>query len=247
MAKLIDTHFHLDYYKNHKEIYKLINELEQYTICMTTSPGIYYSCKRMYDETKYLKFALGFHPQSNELNMNDFIDFKRLFKETKYIGEVGLDFTSRYIKTKGVQEKYFKEIIKMCAEENKLISVHLRNANSIGIDIIKEYMPRKCIIHWFKGSKAEMDKLIEIGCYFSINENMVKNSKENQLLLSVPKERILIESDGPFSKVRNEKYRPELLMREYESIACFLNTPDLVTMIYNNFMSILSEKNNISK
>lgn len=59
---LIDTHFHLDYYKEHQKIYDGINERKQYTLCMTNSPGVYISCKRIYPETKYLKFALGFHP-----------------------------------------------------------------------------------------------------------------------------------------------------------------------------------------
>ena len=56
---LIDTHFHLDYYKEHQKIYDGINERKQYTLCMTNSPGVYISCKRIYPETKYLKFALG--------------------------------------------------------------------------------------------------------------------------------------------------------------------------------------------
>ena len=57
MIKLIDTHFHLDYYRNHAQLYKTINNLEQYTLCMTNSPGVFVSCKKIYRETKYLKFA----------------------------------------------------------------------------------------------------------------------------------------------------------------------------------------------
>ena len=44
---LIDTHFHLDYYKEHQKIYDGINERKQYTLCMTNSPGVYISCKRI--------------------------------------------------------------------------------------------------------------------------------------------------------------------------------------------------------
>ena len=40
---LIDTHFHLDYYKEHQKIYDGINERKQYTLCMTNSPGVYIS------------------------------------------------------------------------------------------------------------------------------------------------------------------------------------------------------------
>ena len=85
---LIDTHFNLDHYKDHQKIYAGINEKKQYTLCMTNSPGVYMSCKRMYPETKYLKFALGFHPQETSLNDTDFYSFIQLINETNYVGEV---------------------------------------------------------------------------------------------------------------------------------------------------------------
>ena len=52
MPRMIDVHFHLDFYKNHEAIYEMINKLEQYTLCMTNSPGVYLSCKNLYAETK---------------------------------------------------------------------------------------------------------------------------------------------------------------------------------------------------
>ena len=50
MMNLIDTHFHLDHYRNYFEIAKTITELEQYTICVTNSPGIFLSCKNLIPE-----------------------------------------------------------------------------------------------------------------------------------------------------------------------------------------------------
>lgn len=239
MQNLIDTHFHLDYYKNHRELYSQINNLKQYTICMTASPGIYYSCKHLYHETQYLKFALGFHPQEMKLNDNDFKDFKKLFKDAKYIGEVGLDFSPRYYKNKNEQLNYFDEIIRMCEKENKLVSVHLRNAYGSGIGIIKKYKPSKCIIHWYSGNEEELHDLIKLGCYFSLNENMIRNQDKSLMLLKIPIEKILVESDGPFSKIGSQKFKPELLINEYESIARFFDEPDLIKIIYNNFLKLL--------
>ena len=80
MGYLIDTHFHLDFYRDHKFWYDRINELEQYTLCVTNSPEIYHSCKRLYPETKYVKFALGYNPQvSANTPFN-----KRLLKTKKH-------------------------------------------------------------------------------------------------------------------------------------------------------------------
>ena len=151
---LIDTHFHLDHYKDHQKIYAGINEKKQYTLCMTNSPGVYMSCKRMYPETKYLKFALGFHPQETSLNDTDFYSFIQLINETNYVGEVGLDFSKKSYISCNKQCIYFEKIAKVCAEKNKLMSVHLRRAEKEAISILKEYRPRRCIIHWFNGAES---------------------------------------------------------------------------------------------
>lgn len=93
--QLIDTHFHLDYYKNHRYWYEKINELKQYTLCVTNSPGIYHSCKRLYKETKYIKFALGYNPQQSVEEPFQRELFLREIPKTSYIGEVGLDFSRK--------------------------------------------------------------------------------------------------------------------------------------------------------
>ena len=156
IGKLIDTHFHLDYYRNHKELYDTINILEQYTLCMTNTPGVFVSCKNLYNETKYVKFALGFHPQEKALSAKDFSDFMILVNQTNYIGEIGMDFSSENYIDKKMQLNYFEQIVDVCASKDKLVSVHLRKSEDEAIDIIKRYHPKKCIIHWFTGTAAHL-------------------------------------------------------------------------------------------
>ena len=55
----------------------------------------------------------------------------------------------------------------------------------------------------------------------------------------IPKTKILIESDGPFSKVDGKKYSVEFLYRIYEEIARFYNEPDMINIVYSNFKDIL--------
>lgn len=236
---LIDTHFHLDYYKNHSELVKRINDLQQHTICMTSSPGIYNSCKKLYPNYKYIKFALGFHPHNDELRQKDFDEFVFLFRNSNYIGEVGLDFSKEYERNREMQIKYFSKIIEMCSQNNKLVSVHLKNDDGMGIKILERYKPEKCIIHWFNGYYNELKRLIDLGCYFSINENMIHNKVKGKWLAEIPKDKLLVESDGPFTRVNGKRYTPDLLFQEYENIARFLDEPDLITVVYDNFGRIL--------
>ena len=46
----------------------------------------------------------------------------------------------------------------------------------------------------------------------------------------IPKDRLLIESDGPYSKVNGKKFSPTLLLEEYELIAKSLNEPELIIL-----------------
>ena len=125
MMNLIDTHFHLDHYKNYLEMARNITELKQYTICVTNSPGVFWTCKNQITETKYLKFAIGFHPQESTLDENDIKDFMRLIMLTNYIGEVGLDYSAKSYMDKQLQLRFFEQIVS--GEQKKMLFVFWQN------------------------------------------------------------------------------------------------------------------------
>ncbi len=51
---------------------------------------------------------------------------------------------------------------------------------------------------------VELQKdFIHLGCYFSVNASMVKNM---DVVNAIPKDRLLIESDGPYSKVNGKSF-----------------------------------------
>ena len=242
MNKLIDTHFHLDFYKNHDQIYQQINNLQQHTLCVTNSPGVYLSCRKLYPETQYVKFALGFHPQEMCLSSRDMKDFQGLLHSTYYVGEVGLDYSSKYRRSQVQQRILFDEIVNACSRSNKLMSVHLRQSEDDAIEIIRKYYPKKCIIHWFTGNLTQLDQLIKLGCYFSLNTNMVKTTLQIEKILRIPIERILIESDGPFTKVNGNTFVPALLADAYSEIAEVLDIHNFSTQVHDNFNKILKIK-----
>lgn len=238
MKGLIDTHFHLDHYKNYREQAQKITELGQYTICVTNSPGIFNSCKKILPESQYLRHALGFHPQESGLNKNDLYDFMKLLDRTRYVGEIGLDFSRKSNLEFDFQIYAFERIVEKCAAENKIMTVHVRKAEKEAYEILKKYRPQQCIIHWYTGTEEYLQKLISIGCYFSINTNMVQSNKAEKYKM-IPKNRILIESDGPYTKVDGKKYEPSMLLRAYEQVAHFYDNRDLAKHVWSNFKTIL--------
>lgn len=235
MQGLIDTHFHLDMYRNYEELHGYIDQEKQYTLCVTNSPRVFLSCKKMFEESKYIRFALGFHPLEGELKKKDLDDFMHLLSQTEYVGEIGLDFSRKAGMSKDKQMEYFDRIVEVCAKKNKIMSVHIRGAEKEALQIIDRWRPRRCVLHWFTGSLQQ--EFVELGCYFSINANMLRNMDR---INAVPRGRILVESDGPYSKVDGKRYQPNYLPREYELIAKALEEPDLIKIVYSNFKTLLT-------
>lgn len=236
MYGLIDSHFHLDMYKNYEEIFYYLEKEKQYTLCMTNSPGIFHSCKELFPNSKYVKFAIGFHPMNAELTSKDINDFMYLLGNTNYVGEIGLDYVKKNGLAKEKQIYYFDEIMSVCSRDNKLMSVHIRGAEKEALQIISKHNPNKCILHWYSGTMEILKEFIELGCYFSVNANMLYNM---EIINAIPKDKLLIESDGPYSKVDGKKFVPQLLLKEYELISRAIKEPDLIKMVYSNFKELL--------
>lgn len=237
MQGLIDTHFHIDMYRNYAELYKYIDQEKQYTLCVTNSPGVFLSCKRMFEESKYIKFALGFHPLEGDLKKKDLDEFMYLLPQTEYVGEIGLDFSRKTGMPKDKQVEYFDRIVEVCSKKNKIMSVHIRGAEKEALQIIDRWKPKRCVLHWFTGSLQGQQEFVKLGCYFSINATMLSNMEK---ISAVPREKILVESDGPYSKVDGIKYQPIYLLREYELIAKALEEPNLIKLVYSNFKTLLT-------
>lgn len=239
MRGLIDTHFHLDHYKNHSILYHYLEDEEQYTLCMTNSPGIYLSCNNIYGNGQYVKFAMGFHPRERGLGKKELKDFLYMLPMVNYVGEIGLDFSANVGVDQEFQTIAFEKIVKECSYQNKLMSVHIRNAHSVAVDIMNKYRPQKCIVHWFQGNAENLQRYIELGCYFSINTNMIEKNRD--ICMQIPKSRVLIESDGPYTKVDGKRFSPEKLFESYEIIARGIEEPDLIKIVFDNFKRILRE------
>ena len=237
--KLIDAHFHLDFYRDHQSWYSQINAMKQYTLCVTNSPEIYLSCKKLYPETRYVKFALGYNPQistSTPLNKQLFLS---QLASTKYIGEVGLDYSAKNVSSKRIQVDAFDFICHNAAKYNKVLSVHSRKAEKDTLDILTRNKVQRAIIHWYTGDLETLQLFIQEGFYFSVNTNMCATAKGRSIIRQIPLERILVESDGPFTKVGTQKFTPVNLHQVYSLLSTATGIPHFDKLVYDNFNSLL--------
>ena len=47
-----------------------------------------------------------------------------------------------------------------------------------------------------------------MGCYFSINASMLESERHMTMVTSIPLDRVLTETDGPFTKTGDRAFRP---------------------------------------
>ena len=197
MEHLFDTHFHLDLQKNRAAAIRVIEEKKIYTIAVTNLPDLYRK-ESVEISSKYIRFALGFHPELVHKYKNQVPLMWELLPEVRYIGEVGLDFVDKTYEKE--QKALFYELVERCRyDSNKILTIHSRRATDIILDAIGDNFRFKAILHWFSGNKIELEKAIERGCYFSVNRAMLKSKRFLDMLPLIPSTRILIETDSPFS------------------------------------------------
>ncbi len=199
----IDLHRHLDLYDNMQGAIDTSESGKILTVGVTTTPRAW---PRNYDlirDKQYVRASLGLHPQLVNANSDAELElFMTYFHQTRYIGEVGMDAGKEYVHTVQDQERIFREILKACAESGgKVLSVHSTRSATKVLNAIEELLPRsrgRVILHWFTGTVDEAGHAIRLGCYFSVNSRMLESKRGRLLIMSLPTDRVLTETDGPF-------------------------------------------------
>jgi TatD DNase family protein len=244
--QLHDTHFHLDLIENPQEIIQVIEQSRIYTVAVTNLPELFDYTYNLTKNTKYIRAALGFHPELVAKHKDQLLLFKRKIRLTRYIGEVGLDnynkAPSDYIEQKSV----FEKIIEECNEAGKkIVTVHSRRSENDVISIIGPEFSGKIILHWYSGSLKELEKAISFGFYFSINFAMTQSGNGKKIIERIPLDKLLMETDGPFIKINDHNATPidiSLIYKRILDIKYYSNQSHLFqSFLDENFKKLILE------
>ena len=207
---MIDLHSHLDLYENALKLLPLVSKRNVFTLVVTTSPRAWEATSRVFAGFDNIKIALGLHPEIAQKKKNELELLLSSIHKTRFLGEIGLDNSPRFRDSLELQKAIFNDVL---AESERLggriISIHSRGAATQVLDVLEKY-PRagKPIMHWFSGSIREVQRAISIGCWFSVSPAMLRSAKGLRLLKELPINKILPETDGPFTTQNSAPYMP---------------------------------------
>jgi TatD DNase family protein len=212
IPRLIDMHCHLDLYPDHEALISECDRLQIATLAVTTTPKAWKRNLDLATNSTHVRVALGLHPQVVGERKSEISLWESLLPEATYVGEVGLDAGPRFYRSFDDQKAVFDRVLCACAEAGgKILTIHSVRAVSQVLAYLELRLPPdrgRAVLHWFTGTKAEAKRGAELGCYFSVNAQMLAQPRHRELVASLPIHRLLTETDGPFTQVHGRPSRP---------------------------------------
>jgi TatD DNase family protein len=239
----IDTHFHLDLLPNAIEVAEKIRQAKIYTIAVTNTPSVFHFSHKISQDNPFIRAAVGLHPELALARVNELPLLWDLLEHTRYVGEIGLDYGKLNSSEKVKQRLIFDQIITKCAEKKgKILTVHSRGCAEDVIDTIGPNFPGKVILHWYSGSIRHLERAVANGFYFSVNYQMTLSENGGRVINSIPHDRLLTESDGPFVKIALEHSSPLSMPKILNAISRVYGFPIEHTkaLVYRNFEKLLA-------
>lgn len=207
---MMDLHCHVDLYPDNDKILSDIDNSGYYVLSVTTVPSAFIGTKALTNKLNNCRTALGLHPQLAHQRYNELSLFDSLCDKTRYIGEIGLDGSKGYTEHMEIQQVVFEHILNKCCEFNdKILTIHSLNAVDKVLDLLSVYTEAgKPILHWFLATKKQVDRAVGLGCYFSVGPAMINSTRAKKVISWLPKDRVLLETDGPFAKTEGRSAFP---------------------------------------
>lgn len=134
-------------------------------------------------------------------------DFLERLPACSFIGEVGLDFSIEG-EVRARQVRFLSTVLEHGRDGRfRTLSLHSRRAGAEVLELTAEFQDGACIFHWYSGPSPPWSKLPPER-FFSINTAMLSSRRGKSLIEEMPKERVLLESDGPYVQTGGRPARP---------------------------------------
>ena len=202
MTWLYDAHIHLSDVEYEHDIPLILNCMKRLCIKACCVSMDYTSSKKTLElgkKSEYILPFIGMHPEKAQDDTESIFKLIDENNETiSGIGEIGLDSTyTNSDEEFQKQEEVFKTQLSYAEKFGKPVSIHSRKTLDQILEILPSYKIPSVLLHWFDGSKKQMQKAMDLQCYVSFGPVMVYSQDKQVLLSKANKDRILVETDGP--------------------------------------------------
>ncbi len=237
---MIDTHCHVDQYPNPESIVSECERTGITTVAVTGLPSHYELSAVHLQSARFVFPALGYHPLLVAANSKEIDRFEFMAGECPFIGEIGIDGSKEGKESIQLQIQIFERVVSAISSRKRFVTLHSRGAVDEVLAVLRQYAMYPVVFHWFSGSKRQMKALLDDGHYISINPAMTESMRWQSDISYVPLNRILTETDGPYSRIARRPTRPEDVSLVLEWLANkFRVTYDQIeTPIDQNFQNL---------
>ncbi|MDO5045875.1 TatD family hydrolase [Campylobacter sp.] len=250
---IIDTHCHLDDIRYEQDIDEVIKSAYNSGVGGVLIPGADINdlpkAAKISEKFDNVFFAAGVHPYHKED-----LDIEVLRKFAAHekciaIGECGLDYF-RLPKDevekradKELQKSVFTSQLDLAVELNMPVILHIRDSNEDCFNILKEYASglKGAVLHCYNASPLLLELNKFGNFYFGIGGVLTFKNAKNlvEILPKIPKDKLLIETDGPYltpEPFRGRRNEPmyTLMIAEKMAEILNLNKEDLINLTTSN-------------
>jgi len=244
-ARGVDFHCHLDLFPDPELAIARAEAAHVYTLTVTTTPKAWPRNRDLTEHCRFVRPALGLHPQLVADRASELTLWERYLPETRYVGEVGLDAGPRFYASFDDQQRVFRSVLERCAAAgDKVLTVHSVRAAKLVLDMVETHLPAdrgRVILHWFAGSRSDARRAAALGCYFSVNAEMARSDKGRAIVAGLPTDRILTETDGPFTAVEGRPSEPADVLGTVDCLARLhqRTTEEMAAQVLTNLRTLL--------
>jgi TatD DNase family protein len=238
---MLDSHCHLDRYRNARQVAEEAARRGVFTIAVTNLPSHFRAGLPHVRQLAKVRLALGLHPLAAPEHAGELSDFEAYFTTTSFIGEVGLDFSKAGRDTKQQQLQSFRLVARLIADAPKVVSLHSRGAEEDVLSVLDQFRVKRAIFHWYSGSLKTLGEVTAAGHLLSINPAMTTSAKGREIIARIPRHQVLSETDGPYVQVAGAPAKPwdALLVEQYLAKCWEVSVEQTRAQLWSNFTTLI--------
>lgn len=230
---LFDTHCHLNDVEAFPDPASVIAEAREAGVERMVVIGVDIASSRLAlgiaERHEGVFASAGLHPNyASDYEPGQLVEIEQLLCHPKCValGEIGLDLHWEFA-TIEQQRRALRDQLELAETTGTPVIFHCRDAYAPLLDILEASPPRRFVMHCFSGDERDAARARALGAYYGFDGPLTfkKNEALRALAATLPRDRILIETDSPWLTPhphRGKRNRPAWLPLINEALAAAL-------------------------